>query len=33
MAKDYNLTSHITDFRHSNGDVHSQTYQDRQKLS
>ena len=33
IAKDYNITSHITDLRHSNGEVHSHAYQDRQKLS
>ncbi|GFG29493.1 hypothetical protein Cfor_05052 [Coptotermes formosanus] len=33
IAKDYNITSHITDLHHSNGEVHSQTYRDRRKLS
>lgn len=33
IAKDYNITSHITDLRHSNGEVHSHAYQDRRKLS
>jgi hypothetical protein len=33
IAKDYNVTSHITDECHSNGEVHNQPYKDRQNLS
>jgi hypothetical protein len=33
IAKDYNITSHITDECHSNGEVHNQPDKGTRKLS